>query len=134
MNKYIETVKKAYTSGELHLLLAGDHKYITDADGKFFLREDIRLTGAPQDECDPMNIEAVVSALEEYYCSLDKERGEKKAFRNSLRQSLEDLLGSNDTKKAYFAAKFYYSLRERDGKDSFYPFKGLCDEIKNKKE
>ena len=130
MNKYIEVVKRAYESGELYLLLAGDNKYIVDSDGKFFLREDIRLAGTSPDECDPMNIEAILSALEEYYCSLDKESGEKEAFWNSLRQSLEDLLSSNDTEKVYFATKIYYSLKKRDEKDSFYPFKGLRNEIR----
>lgn len=131
MNKYIELVKRAYASGELYLLLAGDNKYIVDSDGKFFLREDIRLTGVAQDECDPMNIEAILSALEDYYCSLDKKSGEKKDFWSTLRQSLENLLSSNDAEKVYFATKIYYSLGKRDGKDSFYPFKGLYGEIRN---
>ncbi|AOZ97881.1 hypothetical protein [Butyrivibrio hungatei] len=129
MNKYIDAIKKAYVNKELEKLLGCNDTYVLDSSHKHYLSEDLRLTGRLQEESDPINFRAILSATEEYYCSLNTS-GEKKKFSCDFRNSIEYLLASGDEKQVYFASKIYFLLGERDAKDIFYPFKGLYLSLK----
>ena len=99
MNKFIEAVDKAYKNKELVKLLGCNENYIFDSSHKYCLSEDFRLTGRSQDECDPINFYAILSAAEEYYCSLNKASGEKKKFFEELCGSIEALLATDDAEQ-----------------------------------
>lgn len=125
INKYIEAVKTAYNNNELYKLLGCKDEYIYDRNGSYYLNMDIRLAGISIDELDPINMDALLSAVEQFYCSLNKAKGEKVQFINELKKSLDYLLESDNALYLYFLAKIYFILAKQEEKDMFYPFKGI---------
>ena len=130
MNQYYDVVSRAAKYNELDKLLGGDDKYIRDSNGDLYLAEDIRLTGCSEEDSDPMNLHAILSAIEIYYCKLNRKDGSKKRFREELVQSLNRMIYSENEIYLYFATKTYFILGKRDVANALYPFKGLYLEIK----
>lgn len=124
-NQFQNAVKKAYENNELSLLLGGDNKYIFDANNQLILASDLKLIGGNLDEIDPINFEALISAMEIFYCGLDKKSGQKKNYIDNLVESIKTLLNSEDAIKIYFATKIYFVIGNRAAKDIFYPLKGV---------
>ncbi len=129
MNKYIAVIKKAYEQNEMVELFGCKESYSLNEKGEYYLKQDIRLGGATSD---PINMEALLSASEMYYCSLDKKN--KKEFSTSFIDTLIKLAESRNIQDLYFATEIYCILGNREHKDSFYPLKGICNQIKDKIE
>lgn len=133
-NKYTEVVKKAYEQKEMKELYGCRETYSLNENGKYYLNQDIRLTGVSFESSDPINLEALISATEMFYCSLDKKSGEKKRFLDEFTDTLINLIESSDISNLYFATEIYFILGNRENKDIFYPLKGIYKQIKQKLE
>ncbi len=120
-NKYVAIVKRAYESNELTKLFSCEESYSLNENGEYYLKEDSRLTGSAPEQLDPINIEALISAAEIFYCSLDKRSGQKDAFIVCFVDALGKLIESKDPNGLYFATKIYNVIKERTEKDIFYP-------------
>lgn len=130
-NNYINAVKTAYDRKEMNLLFGCNSLYTTDQSGNYILKQDMRLTGIHPDDEEPVNFEALLSATEQYYCSLDRKNGEKKRFINEFTDSLLQLLNSNSVYDLYFATEIYFILGKRTQKDNFYPLREVYAKIKS---
>ena len=131
-NKYVKAVSKAYENNELDLLLGCSEKYCLDENGKYYMREDIRLSGTEPENSDPVNFGALLSAVESYYCSLDRKSGKKKQFIDSLTEAIIKLAESGNAEQIYFAARIYFIVAERENQEGyFYPLEGLYKNLKS---
>lgn len=133
-NKYIDAVKKAYELGEMVELYGCKESYSLDKNGKYYLSQDVKLTGLSSENTEPINLEALVSATEMFYCSLDRKSGQKKRFLTEFTNALISLIDSNGVADLYFAIEIYFILGNRESKDAFYPLKGIYQQLKKKLE
>ena len=133
-NKYINVVKKAYELGEMGELYGCKESYSLDENGKYYLNQDVRLTGVAPEDADPINMEAIISATEMFYCSLDRKSGQKKRFLTEFSNTLVSLIESKEVADLYFAVEIYFILGNRENKDVFYPLKGVYKQLKKKIE
>lgn len=129
-NKYMNAIITAYKRNEMEMLFGCKPFYAIDENGKYYLQRDIRLTGVASENEDPIDLEALLSATEQYYCSLDRKRGEKEQFINKFVNMLLKLIKSNSVCDLYFATEIYYILAERERKDIFYPLEGVYKRVK----
>ena len=129
-NKYIEAIIKAYQSKELEMLFGCRDEYAVDGNGEYYLMQDMKLTCSGPEDSDPINLQALISAAELYYCSLDRATAQKKQFIEDLISALLNLIKSKSITDLYFAARIYYILGERECEESFYPLGGIYQAVK----
>ena len=129
-NIFEERVIEAFENKELSLLLGCEKKYVEDENGKLLMAPNIRLVGGETEELDPVNFEAVISAMEGIYCKLNKKSGQKVKFKVDLEEAIINLVKSENPCKVYFTTKVYYILANRSCEDIFYPLMGIDKKIK----
>lgn len=129
-NKYIEAITKAYRNKEMEMLFGCRDEYAVDENGEYYLMQDMKFTCRGPEDSDPINLQALISAAELYYYTLDRSSGQKKQFIEDLTAMLSNLIKSNRITDLYFATRIYYILGERGCEDSFYPFGGIYQAVK----
>ena len=92
MNIFEGNVKKAFVNDEFYLLFTADDKYARDESGNLTMAPSTRLYMAPQEELDPIAWDSLIGAVEQVFCKLNRDTGERERYKTMVITALKQTL------------------------------------------